>query len=282
MKNVGQPSPKDLESKSVYLPSSIYKKTLIFDLDETLVHCIDDVEGLPYDKKISVAFATGEVVEAGVNIRPYAYECLKRANKHYQVVIFTASHKSYADAVLDMLEEEFRSMDYLTDEERQIISSASTEEDGREIVRQIKQQQQLIQYRLYRDHCIRTPEGIYIKDLRIIKNRDLKDLLIVDNAVYSFGYQLDNGIPIIPYYEDKENDEELMHLIYYFSCIYNSADVRVQNRKAFMLFDIQQCDINSHLKIMQEQMNNADLSADNNEAQDEQPPPKGPFSSDSE
>jgi len=52
-------------------------------------------------------------------------------------------------------------------------------------------------------------------------------LIIVDNAVYSFGYQLDNGIPIIPYYDDKANDEELMHLVYYFSCISTSEDVRV-------------------------------------------------------
>lgn len=83
MKNVKEPSNADLESKSVYLPSSIYKKTLIFDLDETLIHCIDDFENLGYDKKISVSFPTGEVVEAGVNIRPFAYECLKKANKHY-------------------------------------------------------------------------------------------------------------------------------------------------------------------------------------------------------
>jgi CTD small phosphatase-like protein 2 len=51
--------------------------------------------------------------------------------------------------------------------------------------------------------------------LRIFaENRNLEDLLIVDNAVYSFGYQLENGIPIIPFYEDKE-DEELLHLIQY-------------------------------------------------------------------
>ena len=91
----------------------------------------------------------------------------------------------------------------------------------------------MVQYRLYRDHCIRTPEGIYIKDLRIITNKSLNDIIIVDNAVYSFGYQLDNGIPIIPYYDDKQNDEELMHLVYYFNCIFNSPDIRVQNRKAF-------------------------------------------------
>lgn len=53
----------------------------------------------------------------------------------------------------------------------------------------------------------------------------MKDLVIVDNSVYSFAYQIDNGIPIIPFYNDK-NDEEMLHLIYYLSCLANAEDVR--------------------------------------------------------
>ena len=70
-------------------------------------------------------------------------------------------------------------------------------------------------------------------------------MIIIDNAVYSFGHQLDNGIPIIPYYSQTSNpeDEELMHLVYYFNCIAQSDDVRVQNRKAFQLKDLQELDI---------------------------------------
>mmetsp|Transcript_20223 Transcript_20223/g.19163 ORF Transcript_20223/g.19163 Transcript_20223/m.19163 type:complete len:86 (+) Transcript_20223:1365-1622(+) len=84
-----------------------------------------------------------------------------------QVVVFTASHQAYADVVLDLL-----------DPKREIF-----------------------EMRLYRDSCIRNSDGFYIKDLRIFEScRDLKDLIIVDNAVYSFGYQLENGIPIIPFY----------------------------------------------------------------------------------
>ena len=33
----------EIESKSVNLPDTKHKKTLIFDLDETLVHCIDEI-----------------------------------------------------------------------------------------------------------------------------------------------------------------------------------------------------------------------------------------------
>ncbi len=39
-------------------------------------------------------------------------------------------------------------------------------------------------------------------------------MLLVDNAAYSYYFQLENGIPIIPFYDDKE-DEELLYLIKY-------------------------------------------------------------------
>ena len=47
---------------------------------------------------------------------------------------------------------------------------------------------ELIDKRLYRESCMKTDEGVYIKDLRIIRNRKLKDMVIIDNAVYSFGF----------------------------------------------------------------------------------------------
>lgn len=108
----------------IYLPQSIHKKTLIFDLDETLVHCIDDIENCNFDLPISVCFEGQEPINAGINVRPYAYECLKRAREHYQVVVFTASHKNYADAVIDTLEEEFRKPHYLTEKEQEMLDQA--------------------------------------------------------------------------------------------------------------------------------------------------------------
>jgi CTD small phosphatase-like protein 2 len=88
--------------------------------------------------------------------------------------------------------------------------------------------------RLYRDSCIRTADGVYVKDLRIFENCiNLEDIVIVDNAVYSFGYQLENGIPIIPFYDDKE-DEELLHLMQYLECLVkNGGDIREHNKRAF-------------------------------------------------
>jgi CTD small phosphatase-like protein 2 len=58
-----------------------------------------------------------------------------------------------------------------------------------------------------------------VKDLRVIANRDLSEMVLIDNSVYSFAYQLSNGVPIVPFYREPPKDEEMLHLIYYLSCL---------------------------------------------------------------
>ena len=53
--------------------------------------------------------------------------------------MFTASHKCYADKVIDLID------------------------PGRKIIK----------YRLFRDQCIEAAEGLFIKDLRVIGRRNL-------------------------------------------------------------------------------------------------------------
>lgn len=62
-------------------------------------------------------------------------------------------------------------------------------------------------------------------------------MVLVDNSVYSFAYQIDNGIPIISYYDDPR-DEELMHLMFYMKCLSECDDVREKNRNAFELYKL--------------------------------------------
>ena len=45
-------------------------------------------------------------MKCGFNIRPFTKECLEAVNKHYEVVCFTASHKWYADVILDYIDPE--------------------------------------------------------------------------------------------------------------------------------------------------------------------------------
>lgn len=107
MKKVSLPPVEDLSDKFVYLPppkNPLNKKTLIFDMDETLIHCVDDIELERPQVVLDVEFEDGEIVEAGINVRPFAIDCLKAANELFQVIVFTASHKCYADVVLDHID----------------------------------------------------------------------------------------------------------------------------------------------------------------------------------
>ena len=172
-------------------------KTVIFDLDETLVHCVMDPNKA--EVTIPIKLPTGEEALVGFNIRPYAVECLEIASQLHEVMVFTASSKSYADAVLDYLD------------------PSNT----------------LIHHRLYRQSCI-MHQGVYVKDLRILKNRKLEDTIIIDNSAYSFAMQIDNGVPIIEWRDDR-TDRELYNLIGYLRMIAKESDVREINQKAFKL-----------------------------------------------
>ena len=57
-----------------------------------------------------------------------------------------------------------------------------------------------------------------IKDLRIVINKDLKYMIIVDNSALSFAFHVKNGIPILPFFDDPF-DEELKYLTYYLNCL---------------------------------------------------------------
>jgi Dullard-like phosphatase family protein len=201
VKNLPPVDMNQLRQKRLNLPKKSgfeNKKTIVFDLDETLVHCVDDLSNHP-DVILAVTFPSGESVNAGINIRPYARDVLAEAVKYFEVIIFTASHKCYADVVLDYLD--------------------PTHE--------------LIHHRLYRENCL-VIEGVFMKDLRVFNNRRIQDIVIVDNAAYSFGYQLDNGIPIISWHDDPY-DKELFNLMNYLKILAQAEDVREVNRQIFHL-----------------------------------------------
>lgn len=64
-------------------------------------------------------------------------------------------------------------------------------------------------------------------------------MMIVDNNCLSFALNINNGIPILPFF-DNFKDEELKHLTFYLKCFLNSKieDVRLHNRDAFGLLKI--------------------------------------------
>ena len=70
----------------------------------------------------------------------------------------------------------------------------------------------LFKKRLYRDHCIKTDQ-FFIKDLDIILDREKTEMIIVDNSILSFAFDLANGVPINSFMGDEDDDKDLLYLI---------------------------------------------------------------------
>ena len=84
--------------------NKIGMKTLVIDLDETLVHSAFK-EPASYDIRLPVMLETRECI-VYVAIRPGCKEFLETMSKYYECVIYTASLQKYADPLMDVLDPE--------------------------------------------------------------------------------------------------------------------------------------------------------------------------------
>jgi hypothetical protein len=76
--------------------------TLVLDLDETLVHCT--VENCTdADLTFPVVFH-GVSYQVHVRLRPFLFEFLEAIHDKFEVVVFTASQRVYADELLDRID----------------------------------------------------------------------------------------------------------------------------------------------------------------------------------
>lgn len=138
------------------------KKTLIIDLDETLIHSMAKggrmSTGHMVEVRLTSSFGPGSSPAHGPGIpilyyvheRPACHEFLRKVAKWYNLIVFTASVQEYADPVIDWLERE-----------RKYFSG-----------------------RYYRQHCT-LRNGAYIKDLAQVEP-DLSRVMILDNSPMSY------------------------------------------------------------------------------------------------
>ncbi|KAI1778238.1 NLI interacting factor-like phosphatase-domain-containing protein [Hypoxylon cercidicola] len=177
-------------------------KTLILDLDETLIHSMSKGGRMGSGHMVEVRLNTTYVGSGGqqalgpqhpilyyVHKRPHCDEFLRKVCKWFNLVVFTASVQEYADPVIDWLESE-----------RKFFSG-----------------------RYYRQHCT-FRHGAFIKDLSSIEP-DLSKVMILDNSPLSYMFHQDNAIPIQGWINDP-TDNDLLHLVPLFEGLQYVSDVR--------------------------------------------------------
>lgn len=184
----------EVSDESNSLPALVSKETskrkhvtLVLDLDETLIHSTM----AQYDSRadFTIPVLLDKEYTVYVRKRPFLHEFLERVSKMFEIVIFTASKKIYAEKLLDVL-----------DPDRKLFSR-----------------------RLYRDSCI-YQDGTFTKDLTVL-GLDLAKVAIVDNSPQVFRLQVNNGIPIESWFDDP-SDSALISLLPFLEKLVDVDDVR--------------------------------------------------------
>lgn len=148
--------------------SKLGQKTLVIDLDETLIHSLAKggrmSSGHMVEVKLNTTVGYGGTTLGPqhpilyyVHKRPHCDDFLRKVCKWYNLVVFTASVQEYADPVIDWLELE-----------RKYFSA-----------------------RYYRQHCTYR-NGAYIKDLSSVEP-DLSRVMILDNSPLSYIFHEGTG-----------------------------------------------------------------------------------------
>jgi len=174
--------------------SSMPRNTLVLDLDETLVHCNTEGTG-EYDERFSVRY-NNQNYDVFMKKRPYLEEFLATVSKWFEVVVFTASQKCYANTLLDVIDRD----------------------------------RKYIHHRVFRESCAHYKDN-FLKPLEIL-NRSLSNCFLIDNSPQTFGFQINNGIPITSWF-DNEKDNELKQLLVILKEMQDLDDVRPFIRQTF-------------------------------------------------
>ena len=175
-----------------FLPNKVSQKikTLVIDLDETLVHSYFDTNP-PRKPDISFEITIdNKKLKVNTLVRPGAIEFLEKMSEIFEIVIFTASLRLYALPIINFIDKKNK-----------------------------------CEFKLFREHCSILNNG-FIKDLKKL-SRDLNNLILLDNNPKCYFLNKENGIPIKTWIDDL-SDKELLKITPYLAFLSNEniKDIR--------------------------------------------------------
>ena len=184
------------------------KKLLLIDLDETLIH--SEFRNKKNYKELDLFTKTSKcrsrtfsysdenyIYYMDVFFRPHLKKFLSEVSKYFELAIFTAATKGYADTILDFIDPNNK----------------------------------YFKFRLYRDACIPIQERLYIKDLRIIKDYDPMNVVLMDNSLYSFMNQPSNGMLVNSFYTNHKDTQLISAKNFLINYIFPCEDIREECEK---------------------------------------------------
>lgn len=247
--------PKLLFDFNIMYPPKLPKKTLVLDLDETLIHSLSRYNSSTLNKtkgrSIEVKVSGGLPTLYHIYKRPYVEEFLAVVYQWFDLVCFTASIKEYADPTIDYLEEQVLSHDVMKKQLKKL---------------QLDPPKKIFKSRYYRNSCIFVESKGYLKDLSVVisdDNRlnnssssqsrsnsrtrsrsrassissnvsksnntpfkmDFSKIIIIDNSPISYVRHKDNGLMIEGWINDPD-DSELLNLLPLLNSLRFVSDVR--------------------------------------------------------
>ena len=186
------------------------KKLLLLDLDETLIHSEfrDNYNYKSLDKMKAHSkcyHRSFSYIEDNyqyyfdIYFRPFLFDFLHEIKNYFDLAIFTASSKGYADTIINYIDPNNK----------------------------------IFKFRLYREACIPIQKYLFIKDLRIIKNYNPMKVIIMDNSLYSFINQPSNGMLIYSFYSNHKDNQLIYAKNFLIKYLYPANDVRTEIEKWF-------------------------------------------------
>lgn len=228
--------------KGVSSAPSREKKTLVLDLDETLIHSLyQSTAGISQGHLVEVKLPNNQFATLyNLLKRPYCDEFLESVSQWYNLVIFTASVQAYADPMIDWLEKDrkyFQQRFYrqhCTLHTSSISSTSSTSSSPSSASQSLSSSANVglendnmgdnntVNSTLHR-YQPGTMYG-FTKDLSKV-NSDLSKVFIIDNSPISFLHHENNAIEIETWINDP-SDTCLLNLIPLLSALRYTTDVR--------------------------------------------------------